>query len=290
MSDHQTERMRDIDVNGVTLHYATWGSPSDASRAVLLLHGITASHKTWEPLAQMLAAEGRYVLAPDLRGRGLSAKPPHGYGIPYHANDVLSLCDTLGFDALDVVGHSLGALITLFVAALHPDRVRRIVLVDGGGKIPEDAYEVVAASIKRVGTVYPSVDAYLEAQRASRVYQWNPFWEDYYRYDADEQPDGTVISRVRPHVLREEIAVNNVILTENLPPLVRAPTLILRAGFGTLAADRGYILPPAQAELIRDQIAGSRLVVVPDTNHYTITVADTTHRAIAAFLNEDLSM
>src|SRR6185312_11155918 len=47
-------------------------------------------------LGPRLTERGWYVIAPDLRGRGWSGKPPHGYGIPYHVNDLLALTDALG--------------------------------------------------------------------------------------------------------------------------------------------------------------------------------------------------
>lgn len=274
MSENQTPQMRDQSVNGITLRYATWGTYTTPERAVVLIHGITANHHAWDLTGPVLAASGWYAIVPDLRGRGLSDKPPHGYGIPYHANDILSLCDALSLPAVHVVGHSLGAQVAIFLAALHPTRVRSAVLVDAGGRLPEDALPAIAASLSRVGNRYPSVEAYLDTQRSSPVYRWNDFWERYYRYDAEEHPDGSVTSRVRQHVLAEEIGVNTNIRIDALIEQIHLPTLILRATVGTVAPDRGFILAPEEAERMRGIIAGSRWVEVPDTNHYTIVTSD----------------
>ena len=84
------------EVNGINLHYVTWGEYTRPERAVALVHGLTANHQEWAKLGPTLAEEGWFAIAPDLRGRGQSEKPPHGYGIPYHVNDLLTLCDTLG--------------------------------------------------------------------------------------------------------------------------------------------------------------------------------------------------
>src|SRR2546421_5320288 len=184
------------EVNGVNLHYVTWGEFTRPERAVLLVHGLTASHLEWPRLGPSLAERGWYAIAPDLRGRGQSDKPPHGYGIPYHANDLLALCDALGLPTVHVVGHSLGAQVTIFLAAIHPQRVGRIVLVDAGGKLPADAISAIAPALARLGTVYPSLDAFLQTMQQAPVYQWNTFWERYYRYDAEVHTDGTVTSRV----------------------------------------------------------------------------------------------
>lgn len=278
MSEHNLE------VNGTTLHYATWGEFTGPERAVLLIHGLTASSYTWANFGPALAEQGWYAIAPDLRGRGLSDKPAHGYGIPYHVNDLLALCDALGLPSIHLIGHSLGALISYFWAAIHPQRVGKVVLVDAGGKIPEDTLQIIAASLSRLGQVYPSLDAYLAERKQAPMHEWNPFWEAYYRYDAEVHPDGTVTSRVPKAAINEENAVNFTIRTEVLPNYVKAPTLIARAALGSLAPDRGFILPADEAERVQSIIPGSRLVTIANTNHYTITLADDFRREVLAFL------
>ena len=263
----------------------TWGERASARGSVVLVHGITSSHKAFVTLGPALAARGWHVIAPDLRGRGLSSKPPHGYGIPFHANDLLALGDALDIERLNIVGHSLGAQIALYLAAMYPARAGRMVLVDAGGRLPDDSLQAVGASLARVGTVYPSLDAFLDTQRHSPVYQWNEFWEDYYRYDAEEQPNGGVASRMRRDALNEEVMVNTMIRMDEMPGLVRAPVLILRATVGTIAPDRGFILTADEAERMRGLISGSRHVDIPSTNHYTIILSDLLEREIATFLD-----
>jgi lipase len=97
-----------LEVNGIHLHYVSWGQFSQPERAVLLVHGLTNSHMEWSELGPILAEHGWYIIAPDLRGRGWSGKPPHGYGIPYHVNDLLALGDALGLPRVHLIGHSLG--------------------------------------------------------------------------------------------------------------------------------------------------------------------------------------
>lgn len=95
------------EVNGLNLHYVTWGKFTQPENAVLLVHGLTANYLEWSLLGPTLAERGWYAIAPDLRGRGQSDKPPHGYGIPYHANDLLALCDALNLPTVHLIGHSL---------------------------------------------------------------------------------------------------------------------------------------------------------------------------------------
>ena len=287
MAESGAPSARDIEVNGLRLHFVTWGERDAGRGSVLLVHGITSSHKAWVEIGPALAARGWHVIAPDLRGRGLSDKPPHGYGIPYHADDLLSLADMLGLERITIVGHSLGAQITLFLAAQHPARVGRIALIDAGGRLPEDALAAISVSLKRLGTVYPSMDALLDTQRRSPVYQWNAMWDEYYRYDVEELPGGGVRSRVRREVVEEELSVNAMTRLEAAPEHITAPTLILRATVGTVAPDRGFILAADEAERMHRLIPGSRYVEVPDTNHYTILLSDVVLREVTAFLEAE---
>ena len=275
----------DARVNGIQLHYATWGDQAAAGRTIVLVHGITVNWMEWEVLGPALAAAGWYVIAPDLRGRGQSAKPPHGYGIPFHANDILSLCDALSLPRVAVMGHSLGAAITTFLAALHPTRVSHAVLVDAGGTVPADAYEAVASSVQRIGVVYPSLDAFMEARRKSAVaFAWSPLWERLYRYDVEVWPDGTATSRMPKHAYDEEVAVNYALALDALLPFVKAPTLITRATVGTLGPDRGFILTAGEAARLRDTIPSAQLVEIANVTHYDIALADEFMRVVADFL------
>ena len=133
MSDYNPGPGRDFQLNGLKLHTNTWGEFNSPERTVILIHGLSANSMEWADFGPYLAERGWYAVAPDLRGRGLSDKPPHGYGTPFHANDLLALADAMGLARLNLVGHSLGALISLFLAALHPERAGKVVLVDAAG-------------------------------------------------------------------------------------------------------------------------------------------------------------
>lgn len=277
---------RDVTVNGITLRVATWGEPAGPERSVLLVHGITANNRVWFDLGPALAARGWFVLAPDLRGRGRSAKPAHGYGLPLHAHDLLALSDAFGLPSLHLVGHSLGALIGLYLAAVYPDRIERLVLVDAGGTLPPDTYQAIAPALARLGEVYPSLDAYLAAMRVTSRLPWDPVGERYYRHDAETLPDGTVRSAVPKAAIAEEQAATFFTRTDVLPAHVKAPTLIVRATVGLLGGDRGQILPRAEADRLLTAIPGSRLVEIPDADHYTVVLAAPFVCQVTAFLED----
>lgn len=273
-----------LGLGGASIHYATWGAMTTLGRVVMLIHGLTASHREFAELGPQLAARGWYVIAPDLRGRGLSSKPKRGYNVGIHASDLLALCDKLGVENVTLIGHSLGAVIAMYTAALFPQRVAKIILVDAGGKIPEDTAQAIAASVNRLGMVFPSLDAYLTTMSGLPMLTWGPFWEQYFRYDAEIQLDGTVVSRVPRAAIDEETAALYFTKTEELPSFVKVPTLIVRAALGTLGPDKGVVLPREEAERLLSVIPDARWVEIPDTNHYTVALAPAFLEAVAAFL------
>ncbi|HEV2108790.1 MAG TPA: alpha/beta hydrolase [Thermomicrobiales bacterium] len=279
-------RTHDIAANNVTLRVVTWGERNDPERAVMLVHGITANSHYWSDAGPELARRGWFPIALDLRGRGKSEKPPHGYGLPFHANDILALCDHFELATVNYVGHSLGGLIGLYLAAVYRHRVRKLVLVDAGGKLPPDAMEAIAPALARLGTVYPSLDAYLEAMLGSPHFSGDrAFWERYFRYDAETRPDGTTVSCVPREAITEEQASLFLTRTEVLPEFIKAPTLIIRATEGLLGGERGQILPSAEAERLRDIIAASRVVEIEGANHYSVVLAERFTEDVVMFLN-----
>jgi pimeloyl-ACP methyl ester carboxylesterase len=102
---------------------------------VVAVHGITSSSRAW--LAVARALDGRAALhAVDLRGRGASRALPGPYGLGTHVADLVAVLDRLGIERAVLAGHSLGAYVIARFAAEHSERVRAVVLVDGGLTIP----------------------------------------------------------------------------------------------------------------------------------------------------------
>jgi pimeloyl-ACP methyl ester carboxylesterase len=116
---------RDIPANGTTIHVRSAGT----GPAVVLLHGFGETGDMWVPLATELAKDHQ-VIVPDLRGMGLSAKPPGGFDKKNQAADVAAVMDALGAAKADVVAHDIGNMVAFQVAARYPQRVRRLVVID----------------------------------------------------------------------------------------------------------------------------------------------------------------
>ena len=115
-----------FDRGGVSLAYDERGDRD--SPAVVLLHGLSGSRVTWEPLATRLSDRFR-VIAVDLRGHGESDRAS-SYRLPDYGSDVAALCESVVGGEAVLVGHSLGGITTAFVAATRPDLVRGAFLED----------------------------------------------------------------------------------------------------------------------------------------------------------------
>ena len=117
--------------------------------AVVLLHGLTASNRSWGAAFDPLA-DDRMVVAPDLLGFGASPRESSGYGPDAHADAVAGCLDALGLrDPVIVVGHSLGALIALHLATRHPKLVAAVV------GIAPPIYRNSTDARRRIGSLGP---------------------------------------------------------------------------------------------------------------------------------------
>lgn len=113
------------EVNGIRMHYQRAGD----GPLVVLLHGWPQTNHCWRHIVPALAST-HTVVAPDLRGYGLSDKPITGYDKRTMATDVAALIESLGFDTATVVGHDRGARVSHRWALDRPDQVTRLVLLD----------------------------------------------------------------------------------------------------------------------------------------------------------------
>ncbi|SIT37185.1 Alpha/beta hydrolase fold containing protein [Paraburkholderia piptadeniae] len=118
-------RTQDIQTNGTTLSVRVGGN----GPAVVLLHGYAETGDMWAPMAVDLARDHQ-VIVPDLRGLGLSSKPAHGYDKKTPAADIAGVLADLGVDQIDLVAHDIGNMVAFQFAVQHPERIRRLVLID----------------------------------------------------------------------------------------------------------------------------------------------------------------
>jgi pimeloyl-ACP methyl ester carboxylesterase len=126
MSDSRSEFIR---VRGLRYHVRRWGDP--AAPKVFLLHGFLDVSATWQPVAEGLLPRLQ-VLAPDLRGFGGTQWPEDGYWFQDYVGDLQFIADHYSPDQpLRLVGHSMGAQVASLYAGLRPERVMKLVCLDG---------------------------------------------------------------------------------------------------------------------------------------------------------------
>src|SRR5256885_3429188 len=115
-----------------------WEWPGDPPGA-LLMHGIGNYGRYWDLFADAIGGRLRLV-APDARGHGESGRPASGYAPDDFASDALAVLDRVGIERAVVVGHSMGGLHSINLAARHPERVQALVIVDASpDPLPEGA-------------------------------------------------------------------------------------------------------------------------------------------------------
>lgn len=112
-------------INGVRLHYVSAGT----GPAVILLHGWPQTWFAWRATMERLSSHFT-VIAPDLRGVGLSERTPSGYDKRTIAADIAALITHVAGGRAHVVGHDMGGKATYMLANLHPESIDKLVLVD----------------------------------------------------------------------------------------------------------------------------------------------------------------
>lgn len=260
----------DLQVSGGALRISRW--PGDSGKPVIAVHGITGNAYSFGPLAEQLA--GRVdLIAPDLRGRAASGKVGGPYGLATHADDLIALMDHLGIDKSVIVGHSMGGFVAAVAATLYPDRVRAVLLVDGGvsfGPVPPGAdvdavlEAVIGPAIKRLQMTFPSKQSYLDFWRAhpSLRADWSPWIEAYALRDLDGDHSACNAEAIRAD--GHDTLVNE--LTTMAYKKITCPAALLWAERGMLDEPKGlYSEATAPPELNPVKVEG--------VNHYTIVIS-----------------
>lgn len=117
------------------LHYVDWGN--EDAPPLILQHGGRDHCRSWDWVAQELRHDW-HVIAPDLRGHGDSAWSPDGdYTTQAYLYDFAQFVHQLGYDEVSIVAHSLGGNIATHFTGLYPEKVRRLVNIEGLGISPE---------------------------------------------------------------------------------------------------------------------------------------------------------
>jgi lipase len=273
-----------------------FGRVGEGPEPVLALHGITAQHRTYNATARYLDYPDGMV-ALDLRGRGDSEKPPPGnYGLGRHARDVIRALDHLGVERGVLVGHSMGAFVALHTALLNPERVRGLVLLDGGWPRPEEEPdEEEAAAIaegleraySRLDMVFETPNDYLDfwfPDQNLTLEDLPPDLADYYLYDLEKVEGGYTPKASREAAEEDGDSVSSESPTAEALRGIGCPVALVRAEEGFFPDSRPLISNETRDVMARvlDLRLEHRL---QGANHYTLMFFDFA-RQVAATIND----
>ena len=220
-----------------------------------------------------------------MRGRGLSpVTEPGTFGWKRHAEDVLEAARQLGFASIHLIGHSMGAFVSMQAAALEPDRIQRLVLIDGVGSPEPAVIPPIFASVERLEAVYPSAQAYGDRiRRQGAAVPWQELWERHFLEELEEVPGG-VRSRTSKAAVMEDVMYGAAQDARLFWPALRMPTLLLRAT-RELLPDTGFVVGVALRDAFLAAVPSARLAEV-DANHYGVMAHSDALGAVDDFLTE----
>jgi pimeloyl-ACP methyl ester carboxylesterase len=166
--------------NGISIAYQEWG-PTNSPYKVLGLHGWLDNSNTFRHLGPYLGDKGFHCIAYDNIGHGHSSHDPSDI-IAYTFAGFIFRCrefvDSLGWKRFNIVGHSMGANISMIYAGCHPEQIEKLVLIDGFGPFTKPAETAavamrtaIEAELKMIdrlanvpNKVYENLDAAIDAR------------------------------------------------------------------------------------------------------------------------------
>ena len=251
-----------LDVNGVAINYIDEGT----GPVVVLVHGFAASLRSnWQApgIIDAIVRSGRRVVALDCRGHGRSGKPldPRAYEGTKISDDVIALMDHLGVDKADLVGYSMGGMLSASLLVRHPERFRTVTLAGVGDRMvlgmrTRDWSEAMAHA--------------MDARSAREA-------------TTDTARDFRMMAEALGNDLKALAAMQRAQRGGYDPARLRDVKLPVMV----LLGESDLLVGPADE--LAAAIPGAKLVKVPG-NHLTAVVAPELKRAIVHFLDENSSL
>jgi lipase len=258
----------------VLLQLHEWGEPS--APPVVCLHGLNAHGRRFRRLAEERLAQRFRVLAPDLRGHGASEWDPP-WVIATHVHDLLETMDDAGVRSADWVGHSFGGRLVLELAAQHPARVERAVLLDPAIQLlPHVGFDF--AENERADRAYSSPDEAVQARLDSGVPTPREALEEENREHLVQHADGKFRFR---YCQAAVVSMYGELCTPPpAPERLSMPTLLVHAG------EFGLVRPDQLDEYERALGDRLRVVEVPGGHIVYWDAFEETADAVDAFLQD----
>lgn len=271
----------DLQLSSGRLHALREG-PGTGS-PVICVPGLSANARSFDAIAAKLVPRGHDVVVLDLRGRGLSPATAAGtHGWRRHAEDVLDAATKLGLDSFDLVGHSMGAFVSMQAAALDGRRIRRLVLIDAVGVPEPTVIPPILAAVQRLDAVYRTEQEYLAlVQRHGAAEPWEDLWKDHYRYEL-EDVEGGVRPRTSKAAVLEDLVYGSQQDAKSFWPHLKMPTLLVRAA-RPLLPGTGFVVGTTVRDAFLDAVPSAQAIEI-DANHYGVMAHPEAVRAITGFL------
>lgn len=290
-------RTTDVPVPGGDLRVALWEPDGEPVGTALLIHGVTSSHLAWPFVVERLP--GIRIIAPDLRGRGASNGISGPAGMAVHADDLAAVLDAVGVESTTVVGHSMGAFVAMALAHRHPERVRRLVLVDGGlpldlpaGVEPEQAVQVVLGPVaERLSKRWSGVEEYEERfwrHHPAFADDWSDALERYIAYDLVPDGDSFRAATTVQAMADDTRDMNTGALLPQALASLSKPTLFITVPRG-LQNEVPGLYAPAHRESILTGLPQVRHVHLDDLNHYTVVMSERGADALAPLIRDEVT-
>ncbi|MDF2446037.1 MAG: alpha/beta hydrolase [Moraxellaceae bacterium] len=249
-----------ITVNGMQVHFRDEG-PREDPLPIVLLHGTSASLHTWDGWTQELA-KTRRVIRFDMPGFGLTGPAPdNDYRLEAYVRFVAGVADALGVQEFTLGGNSLGGRIAWGVAVAHPERVKKLVLVDAGGYPVHDNDMPIAFRIAQM----PGLNRLMEVTLPRSMVEDSV--RDVYGDPAKVTPElvdryyDLTLRAGNRAALRERFAQQDLVTDYSAEiRTIRQPTLVLWGG-------RDRLLVPADAGRFGKDIPGSQVVLFETLGH-----------------------
>jgi pimeloyl-ACP methyl ester carboxylesterase len=239
---------REIQVGQQTVYYQVAGE----GEPVVLIHGLSASSRWWVRNIPALAQHYRVYLL-DLPGFGIMRRFRRRFVLDELASGIVALMDALGIQQAHLFGHSMGGYICLRIAAQHPERIQRLVLVSPAG-------------IPHVRSVYGYTIPLLVAFRYFKLSFFSILISDALRAGP------LTILRAAQDLLTRDI--------RDCLKEVTVPTLLVWG-------EHDSLVPPVFGTILQQEINGARLLVLKKAGHVSMfDQAEQFNAAVLGFLEE----
>lgn len=271
--------MEDVSVPVPNGEINVWHRMADGDAATaVLVHGLSGNSRWWASVIEHLP-EDMGVIALDLRGRGGSVDAPAPYDLSTIADDIARTMDHLGVETAIVAGYSMGGWAVALFGTRHPDRIQRLLLVDGGlpiprddGADPEEMIEaMVGPSLRRLGTEFESEESFFETWRTHPAFAnyWNDSMRTYLGHELVPEGERFIV-RCNPEAIR--VGAREIIVdakANNAAEQLAVPSHLIVVERGTMDQPGGMI--PLD---VAEQTAGNNphltMQYLPGVNHYTL--------------------